>query len=382
MVIYIDRTVFQELSSREMTKDESYFFIDLASGCRRGNYYLCGNLESLKTLRKNVDSALGEIYQEIVDHYAEHGAILNTVSMAFILTFNSVSSKDSLPEVLKSTDRLYYISIPFCLQERWSLFDGCCILGENLDDDEFYKCIGENFCLQTNIGGIQLRFRNEPGGGSTISDQLVNIVKNIKEPVLCIVDSDKKYESDDQNHPAPIGDTLRRAQNSALQLEQSGVSPPFQLFALHVHEVENLIPLGVLREIEKQVPQLGCGLDFLERLATIQNGQPVLFYDFKKGFPYISDVRQRQYWEQVLIALHENPSKMPPIEKPEECGDACPSFFIGLGKNSPLRRATTIINEVIKTNHPIGLDRHIEPIWIELGSLIYSWGCANNPIRI
>ncbi len=378
MVIYIDKTVDQVLSSRGITHEESLLFQELAFACQRGYYYLCGDPDSLTRLSEIEELPLRKIYREIIGHYAEHGAVLGAVETLLVLTFQDTSPVEMLPALLKDKTCLS-LPIPVCIAEKWKLLSECCLLGENLDDVELYHLMGQNYYIQKGFRGIQLNFHHESGGGDTTHHVLWKQVYQEKWPTLCIADSDQKYPSDGEN-PAPIGNTLKHLNEMKDYLEENCVLP-FQLFPLYVHEAENLLPLSVVREVaEKNLPQMIPGLNLLERMKTIQNGVPLLYYDFKKGFPKIKDEKQHAYWETVRADLYAGEWDTTPLPQlGREKRDK--TVFLGLGKQSPLRRACVIIARTLtQEKTSLELDDYLKPQWEKIGVTVFSWGCANQPL--
>lgn len=378
MVIYIDKTIERMFSFRKITQEESIFFQELAFACRRGDFYLCGDRDSLTRLSGIEELPLRKIYQEIVGHYAEHGAVLGAVETVFVLTFQDATPAESLPELLKNKN-CRSLPIPLCIAEKWKLFGESCLLGENLDDVELFHIIGRNYYMQNGFKGIRLRFHHELGGGDTTQDVLWKQVYQEKWPTLCIADSDQKYPSEGDN-TAPIGNTLTHLNEMKKHLEESSVLP-FQLLPLYVHEAENLLPLSALRSVaEENLPQMIPALNLLERMKSIQNGTPILYYDFKKGFSMIKNEKQRAYWTAVYNALTVAEGNAKPLlELDSEAKDAF--VFPGLGRQSPIRRVCKLIEWILTCEKKaIELDEYLKPQWEQIGVAVFSWGCANQPI--
>lgn len=164
--------------------------------------------------------------------------------------------------------------------------------------------------------------------------------------------------------------------------------PPHEVYPLHVHEIENLIPFKILQQImEEQLPDMEAGLKFLKELQEINDGEPVLYYDFKNGFPYMKEKAKQAYWKNILLKLGKDNLKMPPETKKEAEQEAKQDnqlvTFPSLSRNKLLEKANGIlkiksISE--KENMQKSIDGYLDTYWDEIGLLMLTWGCANLPV--
>lgn len=379
MLFYIDRTVAEELGKRELSEQEQAFFVDLASACRQGKCFLSGDVESLSLLAKHLESLSGNIYLYAKGKRAEHGALMQAVSTVFVLTFAEDPSLDSLPSVLKSGGKCSFLSISKSISSGWQLNNECCLLAENLTDSKFYKLLAEHYCANQNIRGVRLAFHRELGAGDTIRDVLHKCVAEEKMPTLCIVDSDQKYGKTKEfpNDPKK-GDTLKRVAAVAKELGKDFSVPPFSLYPLHVHEVENLIPIQILKELAGKYPEMEKGLEMLEKLKQIDGGESLLYYDLKLGFPFMKTKPQRAYWLEKMLRLGGTEEDMPPETK--EAGyTQAPPFFPPVCNNKLLERSIALLREHEKAAQEICVDEHLAELWVHIGVIMLTWGCANMP---
>ena len=384
-IYFIDRSIEEELSARALKMEEEVFFQDLAIAYQRGDCYLCGDLSSLDVLCQNQAGITQNIYQVIKNRHLENGAAMNAVQRVFILTYQEDPSLSSLPEILQDESKCCFIHIPTAIREKWRLSTECYLLTENLDDVEFYLSMAKHYCLKRHIPHQRIGFHRENGGGNTTCDVFEKCIVQDKVPVLCLVDSDRKHGATKAypNGPA-IGDTLDRVQKTAKRLATHGVHPPYHTFPLDVHEIENLIPTQLLWKLCKE--SLSDMRPRLERVVGLQNvkgGEPLLYYDYKEGFPYIKNASQRSYWEEILLELGGELLSMPPQEKRER-GTYCPDalFFPPLN-NKLLDHTLKIINSsesdtILKT---LQIDDYLKSIWEDVGMQMLTWGYVNEPIR-
>lgn len=373
MLYYIDNTVASALQDRELSEDEKWFFTDLAGAYHKGKCYLCGDSASLIMLAEKLSQS-GSIFYNVLAKHMEHGAVIQAVKTVFVISFSEDGFGATLPVVLTSPDKVVFIPIEKAIQNQWQMGNNCCLLCENLTDNDFYYLIGKYYCIQHGYDQLHLSFHNENGGGDTTATVFTKCVEKEKKPTLCIIDSDRKHGETEQfpNNPA-IGNTLKHVRDAKNKLEIVSKHPPFFLQELHVHEAENLIPMDVLSRIE-QVNAHG-GKQLLMQLRGIGKEEAILYYDFKKGLPYILEKPKQQYWKELLLLLGGKETEMPPDKKPEK-GDEQEGksmFFPAVGRNDLLEQAV----QSMKDNPKYQVDSYLEVLWDEIGLTMLTWGCSS-----
>lgn len=377
MVFYIDHSIHDVLETRRLSEEEAIFFANLANMYRKGVCYLCGDIKSLDTLSRQLGNPSGNIYHLVEKCYAESGAVMGVVQTVIVLTFQESPSSDNLPDILQVQNKAFFI--PVSVAQSWSLNKKCCLLAENLSDCVFYERIAAYYCFKYGISGVQICFHHENGGGNTTCDVLKKCVQDEKELTLCIIDSDRKHDVSEKYPNTPArGDTFRRTNRISKELLKDTNLPPHALYPLDVHEVENLIPQQILKQIQKQLPSMDRGLNLLERLKEIDCGNPVLCYDFKEGFPCMKGEPQRSYWKKIIFLLGGTEADMPPTTKPkDDIVDQSELFFPPLSNKSLLIRANSLLNNAaLLTLH---LDTYLLLYWEKIGQLMLTWGCAGLP---
>lgn len=374
MVFYVDHSIHNTLLTRALSEDEEVFFANLANKYRAGNCYLCGDIDSIEALSRQLGNPSGNIYRQIMNHYSESGNVINAVETVVVLSFEDGFQQDKLPSILQTEDKVYFVHIS--IAKNWSQEYQSCLLGENLIDCAFYENIATHYCINHGIKGLQVRFHQENGGGNTICQVLNKCVQNDKSLTLCIVDSDKKYGTSEEYPQSPaLGGTCLNAQKASKALKDNSL-PPHMLYILDVHEVENLIPMAILQQlVQTGLPDMQKGIDRLKSLTTIDDGEPILYYDFKNGFPYIQGSPQRAYWKQILLELGYEEENMPPCNKQSDgSGNESNIVFPQLSKTNLLSRAIAVLETANMSS--LSLESYLEPIWETIGKLMFTWGCA------
>ena len=355
-----------------MNDNEFFFFSDIASACRKGKCYLCGDINSLKFLSKKLEQPAKNIYNALINRYAESKSIMELVNKVFVLTMNIDLSHNQLPNVLKQENKTQILLIENVM--KWNISEPCCLIAENLEDCDFYTLIAQ---IQ-NSQGININFHKENGGGSTTSEVLCKCVTQDKIPTLCIIDSDKTYGSGKSFSPSK-GVTLKKVMDTGKNIRLNECNnPPYCIFPLEVHEVENLIPLCILEELKTQYPAMTDGLNILLKLKNIQNGTPILYYDMKKGFSYIKEENKRIYWEEILINLGGTKSDMPPTT--EKKAPESKPFFPPLICNAGLLKQTNNLLRNNKLPKNFQIDKYLIPHWKNIKDIILTWGCVSIPM--
>lgn len=386
-IFYIDASIEKEFAGRTPTTKEELFFQELAISYQHGYCYLCGDKASLNYLCNYQTGVTRNIYNVIRSHYAESGAAMKAVQYVFVLTYRLDPDPASLPNILKDEDKCRFINIQQVIDNSWRLNMECCLLTENLEDSKFYQFMARHYCRKHKIPQHVVHFHSENGGGNTICDVLEKCVTQDKVPVLCIVDSDRKHGSTKAypNEPA-MGDTYNRAQRVSNKLFSNNIFPPHCLFALHVCEVENLIPLQLLNKMERE-QHLGMqsGLDRVNQILQTTDGTPLLYYDYKNGFPYMKDIPQRSYWEEILTELGGEEESMPSEVKPESGTYDPKALFFPPLNNKILHHALKKLQEMEQQGgsgiEDLQVNGYLEEIWANTGKLLLTWGYTCSPLR-
>lgn len=372
LVFYIDKSIKDELSNREILESEMLFFSDMASAYQHGFCYLCGDITSLDYLSEHLGNPSNNIYNAVKSHYAENGIIIQAVSKVCILTFQKEYSMNILPDILQKENKSIFIPIQLAIAQNIKLNELCCLVGENLIDCKFYEMITKYYCYKNNMEKFNFKFHPESGGGNTTCEVFEKVVETDKFLSLCIVDSDRNYGSSKEYPGEPHnGDTLNRIQKKILSK-----LPPHEIYPLHVHEIENLIPFQILQRIkQEQLPDMEKGLNFLKELKNINKEEAILYYDFKNGFPYMKEKPKRAYWKNILLELGRDSLKIPPETGKQDNQNMT---FPPLSKNKLLEKAIEILQ---KEDIQLHIDDYLFPHWNEIGILILTWCCTSLPVR-
>lgn len=361
-----------------MLESETCFFVDMASAYRMGQCYLCGDIESLKFFTKNLSYPTNKIYDTILSYHAESRSVMEKVQTVFVLTMDVNNCFNTLPEILRTKEKTRIIHLKNAM--NWKLSSECCLLAENLEDCEFLTLLSRQQYYQS-LKGIDIKFHYENGGGTTTADVFQKCVVQDKVPTLCVTDSDQKYGiTEKYPQPPPKGDTFKKVYDLTKQMADFNNTPNF-FFPLEVHEIENLIPLCILRELQNECPEISDGVNTLSNLRNIENGSPILFYDFKNGFQFIDKEPKRVYWQKIANSLGAGEIIIPTSKKELDLAvnpNMLSTPFPALHCKALLKK----VNSWLKSNlnKKLVLDEYLKEHWDNIADIIFTWGCVSRPM--
>ena len=359
LLVYIDNTISEYLSENQLTNSQQALFSELALAYRRGKLIVYGDVNSLDLIIKQLGEPSKSIFNRIRARNPETGSIAANVDKAIIISVHeNPSEKQFLPKTLKGKE--YYVTIDTACSWTWGL--GCCLIAESMADCKFYKYIGQYYCKQNKIRNAPIEYHFESGGGRAIKDVFEKCVASDHIPTLCIVDSDMKWEKTNKYGDPPFGDTFRATKKIAERLKRDHYGNQFEFVCLKCHEIENLIPISLLEQLDAGICSKD-GLNIIKKLSEYEQGNPILFYDFKNGVAtHLSD-QCSYYWRDVFNHLQIPQNK-------ENCQVGCEHL---------LERANDYIQ--IHSVAQIEVDDYLSVIWDDLGKTIFTWGCASAPMR-
>lgn len=361
MLIYIDKSIAQYGGQQSICENEEVLFSELAIAHQRGNCLLCGDYASVDFLAKKIGGTAGGIYSKINRKWSQTRAIIDQVQTLIVLSY---SEAPDVPTFVAG--KYYLLKIKDAI--KYSISSQCTFVGENLSDCKFYKLIGQKFILSKGISGIQISLHFELGGGDTMYSVFEKCVKEDKTITLCMADSDVKFRptSEFPQEPA-LGVTCKKVLDIYVKLQETESVQLFYYKYLSAHELENLIPLEILETlVENDIRDGKRGVEYLKTLKSKQLYEAMLCYDLKDGAKSVYKTpASESYWKNVIAEVGD--SSIPRVSS--KILDSAIKYLTNDGVEGCQR-----ISEVT-------IDNHLMDIWTEVGSIIFTWGCANYPIR-
>ena len=244
------------------------------------------------------------------------------------------------------------------------------VLCENIRDYEFYKWGAVFF---SNIDGkvFKINTLGYNGGGAVI----VESAKHIEDyPSLVICDNDKKYPTDDE------GKTLKELRHFFL----SNRPQLMWKYELKVHEVENLVPLDLLR---KAYGTKNLVDKMRKAQANANYGLFFSYFDFKEGFKK-STLRIMN--RDRVTSYSDFLSMLRQLSVPQKSIDSTLASTYKKGEASLLPglggELMRHVNDYIANNSidsvSVNIDSHQMVDWDNIKRKIWSVGCANAPRRL
>lgn len=365
LIIYIDKTIGKSFKQRQLTDEEATFFCKIAQAHKDGKCIICGDIDSIDALIVSLSAPYNQIYRIVRGQYIENRALFDLVDTVVVLTVDI--SAPEMPSYIAPKS----VVISMDTAEEIDVNSGCHLVCENIDDCTFFEDLARCYLKRKSLHSIQLYSSRENGGGNTTADVFKKCIDQ-KAMTLCIADSDMKYgESMDYPNEPARGDTLRKVQKAESDLRTKNCKIPFCVLPLCVHEVENLIPLSVIEKIEKDLPNIRSGRILLEKLKEVDDGRPILYYDFKKGFPDFEKGPKLSYWREVFQKLEGTGIQLV---------DDVPKPWPAISSKNLLRRASKLIEDADFTD--ILIDSYLSEHWDNVGIKMVTWCCAYSKIRL
>lgn len=169
------------------------------------------------------------VLHELYSFVAETKGIEQEFNFHITIDFNS-------PQLLQTSEEC--ITIGYGLLCESTSLNKSILLTENLKDAELMEISARTYLsLSGKLSACKISVDQRGGGGNTTFDSFSQLERN-NLFFLCIIDSDLKHPK------GPTGTTAKRFKDT-----QHGLKNRRYLRILECHEIENLIPLAVIKEL-------------------------------------------------------------------------------------------------------------------------------------
>lgn len=362
------------VSKAELNSEKERNIIErIAESVRYGKHQVYAKrdiLNRLINISTYENTRTKDVFTYLLVRYSTFANIVNFVCHKVVFVINETEKRI----VTDDLGRFKEVYIPVDYIIDYEIFGATFLLGENDTEIRFYMFLCEYYKKKE---GINLPTRHIPdlGGGNTIGGVLKSHCETKKCFCLTLVDSDKKHPN------ASHGDTLKIAIKKYKKFEF-----PFNcgiIYSDEIREIENLIPISILKEISSENVDWKRGYDIIERNKELNHN--INYFDLKNGisknkYCKILDQNYKTYVNQFiqncqLMTLDEFAVFCDVIDINNDV-----TLLQGLG-NSVLERAIVYINEM-KPDFGEHCDLNLEDIWSTIGKHIFSWTCASEPIRL
>lgn len=355
MFIEIDETCEEELIKRGK-KAYNEFFCMLATEIRKGLHYFFIKKNLLEKLYKNNELGIfaQNIYEKLFQNSAQDLSVQKTVNLRLkIVGVNSNSitvNKDCI-----------IISLDIALELNFSKEVN--LVCENISDCRFFELITKIYMNYKALQKATCNIKSVGGGGATIFTSYEECINN-KELAFLIVDADVKY------YGAAKGTTLKKLREREKEKEGDIYKNLVEIYELDIHEVENLIPLKLIKSFYSNKPEgeaeKGNTIYYLEKMKNLTGeNNPLHFFDMKNGIreqKMIKDEQYRAYWTNILnnIGFTNNELNLE-----------------GFGQHL-LSKITSFIKKRENEDRFFEnyVDDYLKDEWKKIARKIYSYGCS------
>jgi len=363
----------------------------LAIARREGKHSVIAERETLEKISEcsRLSENIRSVYKQLFLRSAELRGYLSHVTK-YIEVVNPCL-EPNLDEITHRDKKI--IKVPPCFFNDSALIQKAILMCENIEDAAFYEKIARIYLLWKKIN-IKIECEHMGGGGSTITEQFINI-QNLKKLCLCIVDSDRITFN------GKLGNTANR-----IKSEHNENCIITELLILDLHEIENLIPNSILSNLCLGNVNRQEALVIIEDIETSSIKDLRGFLDIKNGTSMGKIINtnnpiDRDFWQpriskspNILTRVDDwclnnwSCSKYEPIKdknraiksiKVDICKICNCKISLGFGENI-LEQASLHIGH---NYHGISriIDESVRIEWEKVGQIILNWCFAENPIR-
>lgn len=251
-----------------------------------------------------------------------------------------------------------------------------CVLGENTRDAELFRMAAEQYLARVRTG-CTIKLNVAGGGGADTPRTLATEIKNRRQFVLCITDSDKACPVAPESHTSRECAEIGRATGWIAWH-----------FSLEEREIENLLPVNLVEDVVQSLGQSDLD-DKLESLKCIaaQDALVWRYLDLKNGTPLrLMFGACSKFWEQFREhSICLNSSRRACIDD-ARCAAAsradCACFIAPpLGQRILEHVGTYLAKRSTQEAAKRSSTSANAARWGEVGALVSEWGVAAPKVR-
>lgn len=369
MLYYITEDIIEAAEKENSKVIEVLEYIAMAH--RHGKHIVTSNrkiLQRLIEIKCYENSKTVEIYKSILNKYATFGNIIRkiTLKVVFVLNKNPYIKKNSLGRYEEIGYPIEHVTINNLINET-------ALLVENINEVAFYFQMGELYKKKQGFE-INCSYSVIHGGGDTTKNVLKHEAKTKTRFCLAFLDSDKLCPDDS------LGSTLKGVKLSR-EINECFYTSDY-IYSDKVREVENLIPIDILRKVCEGCTDLMKGV---EDIKCIQNkNEDIYYYDVKSGiseqkYCNITKCNQKEYiTKHIMITRNVTREELKDIVNPSKEK----KMLYGTG-NEILKNVISFLEkEPVLTLENAVFTPHLEEEWMRFGKEIVNWTCASFPMRV
>lgn len=339
----------------------------LVSHGRRNNIIIANKNTLMEIIKSDLYSYNDKMYAtEILETRKEFYQLKDQLKFYGVVDFGQLAKV----EIMEVNER-YEVTVGYGQYTAPRNAEASPLLTENDKDYAFYKIIADWYLRFELRGRFKLNFTHFLGAGSHCKPQFDRLSGN--HPfLLCIVDSDRKHPQKGE------GST-----SAAFTQADRNINCGHVVKILDVREVENLIPLKVLKRIFQN-----CDASLVDTVNEIENQIAInesfkLYFDHKDGISLFKaielDNEYGNFWLPFLANIPKFNSLDCLLESTCYGRRDCPKIS-GLGEGL-LRLAILNLGETHLRDLFCDFEVITKKNWKDIGALLTSWGCVA-PTRV
>jgi hypothetical protein len=341
------------------TKKKVELLLKNLETCDRERYhYITIDRKTYDKLKdKDLLSDVKEFLKISSNRYLQNDVMTSDLNIVCYICLIKIADEKVIKRNSKTTLLLSYERFLKLKMSRETLF-----ILESDNDFEVYKYIVDYYIHNKSIP-VTYVFDDDNGGGHNIAKRF-NRKQKENRFCLCICEADKKYPT------ALPGKTAK----DLMTVQVSNLSSYYDI--LQINEVENLIPLHVLKNCAKYKNH--SATTWVEKLE--KNYPEARFYfDFKKGFKnrILKNNLAMVYWSPIFNQLNIDIAKqlLKCCKDHKKNVDSCSVEFIKGFGNDLLSDMQNINDSTNLTNYHLP---ELKKKYLEIGKTIFSWTCCPN----
>lgn len=350
----------------------------LLIGYKEGSHLLYIKPRVVENIHREYWDRMDIRTREQFTHYEEKFMYESKIAFKLVNYAIKIVPKDIIEKVEEKTIENQEYEIGYLHTDKFlstSKIQKTILLGENPNDGDIYEIIANEY-IKRNESRLKVKLKIENGGGSTTAPTFLKKIGDGDDICLCILDSDKKFPTD-----TSLGETAQRVIRETNRINM----PPKLGFHVEkrVRELENILPLGFYYHQyykDKNKQDILNGFEILDGI----NDRLIFFFDMKKGLKHF-DTREYDDWSNIHHTQFV-------IENEPICNvdtfcnkkDNCKCVLI---RNFGSKVLTDFISfyhcndiEYKKSLIFNSLDYVLDEVWEDIGKLVFSWGCGQEPI--
>jgi len=232
MLFYITSSLVTKLKANPTDSAIIEAINNLAFSRKHGYHLLAAEYEDLKFLKecKQLQPFTQSVFNQLFHTWAEIGSLKERFKFQV-----EIVAEPEILQIKKEEDKeIIELSIDYI--QEFEILNKTKIIAENQKEIEFYLYISKLYKNDKRFSAIPSKYSPLMGGGDTTAKVYDTEQNNKNSFCICFADKDIKYPN------CKVGATLKK-----LQDVDNKTNPLCKLIPIDVREIENLIPLKLLK---------------------------------------------------------------------------------------------------------------------------------------